>query len=78
MKAFENQVVERSGSVPVQLSEIEYCVRIIEQLREENALLRSSAIMFGELAERLNAALSRERGIGRTAPGDRAAEDSLG
>jgi hypothetical protein len=34
-------------------SKMDYCVRIIERLREENALLRSSAMTFGALAERL-------------------------
>ena len=62
----------------IEWNEIEYCVRIIERLREENALLRSSATMFGALAERLNAALNRERGLQPTAPDDRAIEDSSG
>jgi hypothetical protein len=49
-------------------------VRLIERLREENALLRSSAMTFGALAERLNDALSRERGT--TAPDDDAHDSS--
>jgi hypothetical protein len=73
---FETQFVERSVSMQVELNETEYYARIVEQLREENALLRNSATTFGALAERLNAALARERGVQARAPDDRVAEDS--
>jgi hypothetical protein len=59
----------------VELNAIESYVRIIEQLREENAVLRNSATMFGALAERLNAALASERGVQARGPDDRPAED---
>lgn len=62
----------------VELNGIECCVRIIEELREENALLRNSATMFGALAERLNRALARERGVQATTPEDLPAHDALG
>ena len=73
---FETQFVERSVSMQIELNEIESSSRIIEQLRAENALLRNSATMFGALAERLHAALARERGVQARAPDDRVAEDS--
>ena len=37
------------------------CCIELESLREENALLRSSSRSFGDLAERLNVQLQRER-----------------
>jgi hypothetical protein len=60
----------------MQVENDECCVRIIEQLRDENALVRTSATMFGALAERLNAALTRERSV--QAQEDRTAHDSPG
>jgi hypothetical protein len=75
LRALESHFVGRGASIPNESNEIEYCMRIIERLREENALLRSSAMTFGALAERLNAALRRERGI--TAPDDDVAGDAL-
>jgi hypothetical protein len=74
MTVFETPFAERSLSMRADVNEIEYCVRLIEELREENARLRFSAASFGALAERLNAALRRERGT--TAPDDDAAHDS--
>jgi hypothetical protein len=40
---------------------IENCHRMIRELVEENAVLRKSGNDFGQLAERLNAALCEER-----------------
>jgi hypothetical protein len=40
---------------------IENCHRMIQELVEENAVLRKSGNDFGHLAERLNAALREER-----------------
>lgn len=43
-------------------STLEHCHQTIRQLLEENAALRKSGADFGHLAERLNAALTEERG----------------
>ncbi|MBA3642238.1 MAG: hypothetical protein H0W53_23875, partial [Acidobacteria bacterium] len=43
-------------------STLEHCYQTIRQLLEENAALRKSGADFGHLAERLNAALTEERG----------------
>ena len=43
-------------------STLEHCHRTIRELLEENAALRKSGADFGLLAERLNAALTEERG----------------
>ena len=75
LRALESHFVGLSALTPNEPNEIEYCARIIERLREENALLRSAAMTFGDLAERLNAALRRERGI--TAPDDETAQKPL-
>ncbi len=37
----------------------------LEQLREQNRLLRAAAAFFGELSERLNEQLRRERALRR-------------
>jgi len=37
----------------------------LEQLREQNRLLRAAAAFFGELSERLNEQLRRERTLRR-------------
>jgi hypothetical protein len=62
--------------------EIERCRRIIEELEhqkeqlvEENGYLRQAAGAFGQLAERLNKSLRRERQQGGT---DRAAKPPRG
>ena len=43
-------------------STLEHCHQTIRRLLEENAALRQSGADFGHLAERLNAALTEERG----------------
>jgi hypothetical protein len=40
---------------------LEHCHRMIQELVEENAVLRKSGDDFGHLAERLNSALQEER-----------------
>jgi predicted RNase H-like nuclease (RuvC/YqgF family) len=44
------------------------CLATVQHLEEENRHLRNAAASFGQLAERLNEALDRER---RVATGDR-------
>jgi hypothetical protein len=41
------------------------CEEKVRQLSEENEHLRESALLFGDLAERLNASLDRRRGMER-------------
>jgi predicted RNase H-like nuclease (RuvC/YqgF family) len=51
--------------------ELQACHETVEQLQEENHDLRTSAGVFGQLAERLNNALREER---RTQPERRRGE----
>ena len=41
------------------------CHKVINRLREENALLRQAGSSFGKLAERLSRALQEERRLGQ-------------
>jgi hypothetical protein len=49
--------------------ELATCRRELQRLKAENAALRDSSESFGNLAERLNVALQRERGSSRDGHG---------
>jgi ABC-type transporter Mla subunit MlaD len=50
------------------------CLTTVQHLEEENRHLRNAAASFGQLAERLNEALDRERRVANT---DRRQESRL-